>query len=257
MSDNTDSIFLGKKVFFLHPSVVVQNRVISELAQEEFEVYSVKDEVKLRGLLIKFPNSIVFACVNEVMKGDLWEKWIREVQEDASIYCVSIGVISLGENADDRKKYTEKLKVKCGYNVIKADIAQFNKQLATVLNDAEAKGRRKYIRLSSETDVNTTVNIPMGGGFVNGNIKDISVVGFSCTFTEDPEITKNKLFHDIQLRLHSQLLNVEAVVFGFRVDGEEKTYVMLFTKRVDSDERSKIRKFINTTLQARIDNDLK
>ena len=257
MSDSIDSPSLGRKVFFLHPSAVVQNRVISELVQEEFEVYAVKDEVKLKILLQKYPDSIVFASINEGIKEDAWEKWIREVMTDSATSDVSIGVISLTENADEKRKYTEQMKVKCGYIVIKSDITHFIKIISTILNSAEAKGRRKFIRLPTEGEANTTVNIPIGGNFVNGHIKDISVVGFSCYFDEDPELTKNKLFPDIQLRLHSQLLNVEGIAYGSRLEGEIKTYVMLFTKRVDSDERSKIRKFIHSTLQARMDNEFK
>ena len=256
MSENTDSLF-GRKVFFLHPSAVIQNRVIAELAQEEFEVYSAKDEIKLKSLLVKYPNSIVFACINEGLKGDLWEKWIRETMSDQATSNVLIGVISLSDNPDDRQKYTEQLKVQCGYIVIKSNIAHFNKQIAVILNHAEAKGRRKFIRLLTEGEANTTVNIPMGGNFLNGHIKDISVIGFSCIFTDDTELTKNKLFTDLQLRLHSQLVKVEAIAYGFRVEEEQKVYVMLFTQKVDSDERSKIRKFIHATLQARMDAELK
>ena len=239
----------------MHPSAVLQNRVIEELAQEEFEVYAAKDEAKLKAVLWKYPDAIVFACINEGMKEDAWEKWIREVMTDTA--SVSIGVISNIDNADERKKYTEDLKLPCGYIVIKSDIPHFIKQMALILNHVGAKGSRKFIRLPTEREPNTTVNIPMGGQFVNGFIRDISVVGFSCFFEEDPELTKNKLFPDIQLRLHSQLLNVDGIAYGSRIDGDDKTYVMLFTQKVDSDERSKIRKFIHTTLQTRMDNELR
>ncbi|MCL2007277.1 MAG: PilZ domain-containing protein [Treponema sp.] len=254
MSENVN---LGKKVFFLHPSAVIQNRVIAELAQEEFEVYSIKDEVKLKDQLVKYPDSLVFACINEGLKSDGWEKWIRETMADQATANVGIGVITLSDNEADRQKYTEQLKVKCGYIVIKSNIAQFNRQMAIILNHCEAKGRRKFIRLSTEGDTNTTVNIPMSGTFLNGHIRDISVVGFSCNFTEDPELAKNKLFPAVQLRLHSQLLNVEAIAYGSRAEDDKKTYVMLFSQKVDSDERSKIRKFIHATLQARMDHELR
>ena len=257
MSENTDSISLGRKIFFLHPSVVVQNRVIPELAQEEFEVYLVKDEVKLKQVLKKYPDSIVFACISEGMKEDAWEKWILEIMEDSATSDVSIGIVALAENASDREKYTEQIKVKCGYNVIKSDIVHFIQHLTTILNSAEAKGRRNYIRLPTEGDANTIVNIPIQGNFVNGRVKDISVVGFSCSFDEDTELTKNKLFTDVQIRLHSYLVNVEAIAFGFRMDEMEKTYVMLFTKRIDSNSRSKIRTFIHSALQVKMDEELK
>ena len=257
MSENIDSTYHGKKIFFLHPSVVVQNHVISELVQEEFEVYSTKNELKLKQVLRKYPDSIVFASINERMKDDTWESWIRGIMGDDVTSDVSIGIIASTENEDDRQKYAELFKVRCGYTVIKSDIAHFNKQLVALLNSVDAKGRRKFIRLLTEGETNTTVNIPIDGNFVNGYIKDISVIGFSCSFPDDPDLTKNKLFTDIQIRLHSQLLNVEGIAYGSRMDKHEKIYVMLFTQRVKSDTRSKIRKFINSVLQARMDFDLK
>ena len=257
MSENVDSSSYGKKIFFLHPSAVVQNHVISELAQEEFEVYLVKDAEKLKQVLRKYPDSIVFACISEGMKEDAWEKWIREIMGDSATSNVSIGVVALAENASDREKYTEQIRVRCGYIVIKGDIVHFIKQLGVILNSADAKGRRKYIRLPTERDTHTTVNFPIHGGFVNGRVKDISVVGFSCSFDEDPELQKNALFNDIQIRLHSHLINAEAIAFGSRTDELEKTYVMLFTKRVDSNSRSKIRSFIHSVLQNIMDNELK
>jgi hypothetical protein len=131
------------------------------------------------------------------------------------------------------------------------------KQLITILNTVNAKGRRKYIRVIMEKETNITVNLPLNGTFVNGTIKDISVVGFSCSFADDPGLAKNRRFGDIQLRLQTQLLKAEGIVFGSRMDGEDKVYVILFTQRIDPDVRSRIRKYIQTTLQTRMDIELK
>ena len=60
MGDDNNTELLGKKIFFLHPSAFVQNEVISELVQLEYEVYVVKDEIALLRALRKYPHSIVF-----------------------------------------------------------------------------------------------------------------------------------------------------------------------------------------------------
>ena len=248
---------LGRKIFFLHPPAFIQNQVVAELAQEEFEVYVVKDENKLRNVLKKYPDSIVFASINEGMKEGAWAEWIKGIQAAPETAGVEIGVLSLTNDETLKKKYLEALKVRCGYTVIKFDLSSVVKQLITILNAVNAKGRRKYIRVIMEKETNTTVNIPINGTFVNGVIKDISVVGFSCTFAQDPELTKNRLFGDIQLRLQTQLLKAEGIAFGSRMDGNEKIYVILFTQRIDPDVRARIRKYIQSTLQARMDNEIK
>jgi hypothetical protein len=257
MAENENLGSLGRKVFFLHPSAFVQNHIVAELAQEEFEVYVVKNETRLRQVLKMFPDSIVFASINEGMKENAWEDWIKGIRVTSETAGVDIGIIASANDDNLRQKYLEHLKVRGGYTIIKSDPVVANKQLITLLNNMNAKGRRKYIRLLLDRETNTTVNLPMNGTFVNGVIKDISVVGFSCTFADDPALAKNSLLADIQIRLQSQLLKAEGLAFGSRTDGSEKIYVVLFTQKVDSDVRSRIRKYIQSTLQIRMDNDLK
>jgi hypothetical protein len=126
-------------------------------------------------------------------------------------------------------------------------------QIFEVLNVYNAKGRRKYLRASTERDSNASLNLPHNGAFLNGAIKDISVVGFACKLDDDPGLKKNELVKDIQIRLQSMLLKVEAVVFGSRNDADGKNYVLLFTQRIDPDIRVKIRKYIQNNLQVKMD----
>jgi hypothetical protein len=103
----------------------------------------------------------------------------------------------------------------------------------------------------------TTINLPLNGTYVNGTIKDISVVGLSCAFDEDPGLAKNTLFQNIQIKLQSALLKVEGIIFGSRTDGLARIYVILFTKRTDPEVKVKIRKYIQQNLQAKMDGELK
>jgi hypothetical protein len=87
-------------------------------------------------------------------------------------------------------------------------------------------------------------------------VRDISVIGFSCTFPQDPEFSKNVLFEDIQIKLQGQLLKTEGIVFGSRIDKTEKIYVLLFTQRIDPEIRVKIRKYIQHNLQVKMDKEM-
>jgi hypothetical protein len=252
MAENID--FLGKKIFFLYPSAVVQNRIIEEFTQQEFEVYMVKDHIKMKGFLRKNPDSIVFVNINDGLNEKDWEVWIRGILEDNQTARVGIGVISSEENEELKQKYLNNLKITCGFTVFRSDLNLVMKQLFSILIAADAKGRRKYIRaIISENETNTVVNFSLNGTFVKGMIKDISVVGFSCVFADDPELTKNSLFPDIQIKLQSSILKAEGIVFGSRMDEKTKIYVVLFTQRMDPEARVKIRKYIQSNLQAKLD----
>ena len=255
--EENEKLTLGKKIFFLHPSALVQNQIISELAQEEFEVYVIKDDIKIRQALKTYPDSIFFASINETMKESAWLELIQAIQKHPETSSVSIGIIASSNAENAQRKYTELLKLRCGYTVIKSDITVATKQLIAILNEVDAKGRRKYIRLEIDKTTNATINLPMNGTFITGSIKDISEVGFSCAFADDPGLKKNSLFDDMQLRLQSQLFKAEGVVFGSRMSGSEKVYVVLFSQRIDPSVRTKIRKYIQTNLQHRMDEELK
>jgi hypothetical protein len=191
------------------------------------------------------------------LKENAWEEWIRGVMADTGTSSVDIGILAAGDNENLRRKYIQELKVRCGFTVVKSDLNNVIKRLVDILHSVDAKGRRKYIRAIMEGGTNTTVNLPVNGTFINGVVKDVSTVGFSCSFEEDPKLAKNSLYGDIQLRLQSQLLKAEGIIFGSRTVENEKIYVVLFTQRISPDVKTRIRKFIQSHLQSRMDDELK
>jgi hypothetical protein len=210
-----------------------------------------KDAAATKRVLHKYPNSIVFADINERMPEPEWEKWIRAVQ--AELPDVMIGILSAAQNDEIIEKYVDLIKIRCGYVVLRTEISKSISHLLEILKNVDAKGRRKYIRANTENEVNTTVNLPSGADFITGNIKDISVVGFSCSFPSDPQFVKNSLVKDIQIKLQTMLIKAEAIVFGSREDEHIKTYVMLFTKKTSPEVHAKIRKYIQQNLQGKMD----
>ena len=256
MADNTNAI-IGKKTFFVHPSVFVQNEIISELIQQEYEVYIIKDEEKLKKVLAKYPDSIVFASIDETLSAAKWEAWIRSVMGNEATLNIKMGILSNTNNEESRRLYLQTLKVPCGFIPIKLEKTKVIKTLSDILGGLDARGRRKYLRADTSGETMTTINVPHNNDFVTGEIRDISVVGLSCAFSQDPELGKNSLLSDIQLKLQSSLIKVEGIVFGSRADEVEKIYVILFTPKVDSPARSKIRTYIQKNLQLKMDDELK
>ena len=247
---------VGKKIFFLFPTVVVQNKVISELIQQEYEVYVAKNKDTIRRVLRNYKNSIVFVDINEQLKEAEWEGWITAVKGAPDTKTTSIGVVTANDDEKTKRKYLLALKV-CSYTVLKFDLDKAIIHIIEILQSMEAKGRRKFIRATTTKDSNVTLNMPVNGAFKNGQIKDISVVGISCTIDDSPDIAKNTLIKDIQVKLQTSIIKVEAIVFGTRMEGYEKVYVLLFTQRVDPDVRTKIRTYIQHNLQSKMDNELK
>jgi hypothetical protein len=249
MSDSNTEM-TGKKVFFLHPSTFVQNTIIEPLIQQEFEIYMIKDEAKILKILKKYSDSIVFACIDEVLSPKQWEAWIMQLKGTPSANEMRLGVLSNSNNDDVRQLYVDTFKVSCGFIPLKPDKDKAIKALIEVLNSAEAKGRRKYVRANTHHEAMTTINLPMGDSFVTGEIWDISAVGLSCTFSKELNLNKNAVFHDIQLKLQSALLKVEGILYGSRTEESETIYVFLFAPKTDATTKAKIRTFIQKRIQA-------
>jgi len=258
MSDDenqgTNTDIVGKKIFFLYPSNAMMVQIIPELIQQEYEVYIVKDHARLPRVLKRYKETVVFINIDEGQPEAEWEKWMETVSNATP--GTLFGIFSSNSSDDLKDKYVNKLKVSCGYMALKHDMSKAGESVQEILKVLNIKGRRKYLRASPDRDTIATINIPYGNDYVNGTLRDISTVGFSCILTNNPEIPKNMLQKDIQLKLQSMLLKVEGVVFGSRTEGPDKIYVFLFTQKVDSDVRSRIRKYIQQTLQGRMDNEM-
>jgi hypothetical protein len=245
----------GRKIFFMFPTVSVQNQIIEELVQQEFEVYVTKDHSKLSRTVRKYTNSIVFVNIDEGMPEMEWEKWIRGMM--TALPNVDFGVFSSKNEDEIKQKYVSDMRVRCGFLHLSLDMSKSIPKVLEILKIMNAKGQRKYIRAAMDKDNTATLNISFNSGFINGTIKDISVVGISCAFEQDPDLKKNALFKDIQVRLQTMLLKVEAIVFGSRMNGDEKIYVFLFTQRINPEVRTRIRKYIQVTLQNKMDKEFK
>jgi hypothetical protein len=257
MADDNNTSILGKKIFFIHPSVYVQNEIIAELVQQEHEVYVAKDESKLQKVLRNYPDSIVFASIDETLAAKKWEAWIRSLMMDSAAKTVKVGVLSNTNDNDSRRLYLNTLKVPCGFVPVKAETSRVVQTILEILKAVDAKGRRKYIRADTKSETMTTVNLSHNGNFITGVIQDISVVGLSCVFAEDPGLEKNSLFPDIQIKLQSTLLKAGGIVFGSRIEGETKIYVIVFSPKIDPSVKVKIRSYIQKNLQAKMDVELK
>jgi len=251
-TQDSDPGFVCKKIFFLYPNASLQNQIVNVLNQNEFEVYIAKDHTRLAGVLRKYKESLVFINIDDKMQAAEWERWISSSL--AAEPTTKIGVFTSNTDEEFRGNFIKNNDLKCGFLNIKHDMSKTAEVILEMMNKLNVKGRRKYLRMSPDRDTIATVNMPFGGNFIKGTVSDISIVGFSCVFEQDPNIKKGTLMKDIQIKLQSMLLNAEAVVFGSREHDNERIYVLLFTQRIDAETRSgKIRAHIQRNLQLKMD----
>ncbi|MDR0400833.1 MAG: pilus assembly protein PilZ [Treponema sp.] len=244
---------VGRKIFFLNPLPPVQNGVLNDLIQREYEVYTAKDRLALGRALRQMPGSMIFIDIDQAAPESEWESWIRELLGDGKLEDIRIGILTNNKNEELRNKYANVLKLPGGYTTIHQNLNVTIAQIINILNANNAKGRRKYLRLVADRTGDMVVNFPVDGRFLMGSVCDISTIGFSCSFSEDPDFPKNSAFSNVQIKLRHTILNVELVILGSRIEENNRTYVGLFTDRISPDSQVKIRKYIQANLQARLD----
>lgn len=246
---------LGRKVFFVYPPSVVKEELITRLIDNEYETYMLKDIKRAEVVLEKYPNSICFVNIDTGMAEPEWEHWIRKILKDPKCSGVGIGIVSYNNNELLQKKYLMEIGIQCGYIKLKLGRDESIKILLATLNANEAKGRRKYVRADCSTDTLTSFNFTHGRLTVTGKILDISVIGFSCILNPDPIIPKNTLLEDVQLKLRSNLLRTNLIVFGMRPMGDRTLYIILFPLTLENHQKNKIRTYIQNALQIFIEQD--
>ncbi len=243
----------GKKVFFLYPPSVIKDTLIARLIEQEFEVYTITDHIMADRLIHLWPDSIIYINIDAGLEEPEWKTWIKKTMDDPVTAGVGIGIVSYNSDENLQRKYLMDIGIQCGFIKLKLGIDESTKILLATLKATEAKGRRKYVRASCASDTLSSVNLITNNTRIVGNLSDISVVGFSCSFTPDPKLTKNTIIKGIQLKLRGSLLMVEAMVFGTRTDEETSTYVLLFAPPLDQNARLKVRAYIQTALQTDIE----
>ena len=242
---------MSKKVFFLYPHSVIQQKLIQELIENEYSVYAVTDHMKLRKIIGDYNEPILFINIDEELSADEWNDYIAELME-ADDNTAMIGVLTYNEDKKLAEKYLMELSIPCGYITLKLGYEQSRDILLKMLVANEARGRRKYIRVNCMSHSNTGFNVRIRGEIAEGRIRDISSVGMAFMFKDDPGLNTHSVVSDIQLKLKGKIARVSGPIMGSRIEDESKVYVLLFDKNTGADMRGRIHSYIYEMLQEEI-----
>lgn len=248
----------GKKIFFLYPHSVIASDVLHDLIRNEYEVYILKDHQKVKSLLKKYNDSILYINIDENLSEQEWIEFVNSIVNDENLKNIQIGVLTYNENEKLAEKYLIDLSITGGFIRLTLGKAKSKSIILKTLDVNESKGKRKYIRATSNGKLNSTFNVEIASEMVNGKINDISSAGMSCIFDNPINLNKNTLLRNIQLKLNGKLLLLDAIIFGSReISDDVKIMVMLFTNNITEGSKSKIHEYIGKVLQSNIETEIK
>ncbi len=241
--------FLGKKVVFVYPPDIVKDALMKFLSDREYEVYTLMDHTKIPQIFKAYPDTIFFLNIDTVLPEWEWQGFIRH--KNKSCPGIQFGVHSF--RVSDREQleyYLFDLEIKCGFIQLKQGIKSASDMILKVMLANEVKGRRKYLRYQCMEEDNAFLNFKYKDRLIKGRITDVSSVGVSCKLESPPNLSKNELISNIQMRLKGFIVHLDVILMGSRnIEGEQTTYVFLYRGEQLSKEKSRIRTFIYAALQ--------
>jgi hypothetical protein len=249
---------MGRKIFFLYPHSVIQEELVVQIVQNEFEIYLVYDHMRLKKLLERYEDSIVFINIDENMKEQQWIAYVRALVNSEELSNLQIGILTYNENKDLAQTYLIDIGISAGYIQLKLGLKESLRIILQTLMANEAKGKRRFVRAKCPEAVSTEFNADILGNTRQGSIVDISSAGMACVFDNAVDLSARTKLEKIQLKLRSRIVIVTGIIAGNRNDEEGHTlYVVLFTAYVSTDAKKRISDFIYRTLQNEIERELK
>jgi len=243
----------GKKIFFLFPHSVIREDMLDVLIMAGYETYTLVDEKKARKLLVKFPDSIMFINIDEHLKENEWEAYIKGLQEDPQTKSSRLGIMSYNQDRALMQKYLMDMAVPCGYIQLKLGIQASIKIMLDALRANEAKGRRQFIRATCADDPSATMNYKAAGGTIYyGKLLDVSSAGFAARLEKFGDFPPNSKLREVQLNLRGKLVLTDVILMGTR-KGSKNEWIFLFDPHMQNSHKLEIHRFIKLSLQKYID----
>lgn len=257
--ENRENPLFGRKVFFVNPPLIVENLIIAELREDEYEVYLIDDYHYTKAVLENNKDAMVFVYVDDDLTYDQWFNYIKSYEVDEKLNSIFIGVLSSKMGITDRQRFMMDLKLPGGFIMLNENIYMTQKKIKDILDLNGAKGRRKYIRLDCKNLSSVNGYFAAKDRLYTFSIDNISSVGFACVYPA--EITglfqKNSVLPSVSLTLGRKTIIASSVVFDTRIVNNKGFSVLLFNKDVSKETRVAIRNFIFDTLDENFNNIVK
>ncbi|MBN1523355.1 MAG: PilZ domain-containing protein [Spirochaetales bacterium] len=249
----------GRKVYFLYPNQMVKD-LIKEIIRYEYEIYIIDNHLALKKLLRLNKNAIVFINIEERLKEEEWELYIKDILSNPDTKETGIGILTyFDRNQALTEKYLLEMGITCGYIRLKTSIEKCRDIILRTLDANEARGRRRFVRGMCNSRIDT-FNLYHGGSRYNGKILDISIAGFACYFEDvPPKVEVGLLLKDIQLILRGIRCKVDGHVI--RIDHRQNdydVYIIIFDQgTIIPAVRNKIHDFIFLCFQSMLEQEIK
>ncbi len=255
---STESVDLGKKIFFLNPPYDFKKLIIPMLSDLEYEIYILSDYKYAKEALRNNPDSICFVCIDGEISIEHWYNFVVSFNNDPSLSSIFLGVMSAYAGASDRNHFLLNASIPAGFISLAAKKDELVNKLVGILKINNAKGVRKYVRADCATDELISVHCEVNDAIFPLHIDNISSAGLLCSAS--PKIaasfSPNMLLKEFFLILRKQKIKCHTVVLKTFISNEKLFIVLLFTKGLSYNSKAIIQSYIRYFLQTTLDQTL-
>ena len=244
---------LGRKVFFINPSIQIERSIVQELRNLEYETYVIRDYKCAKSVLRENSDAICFIYIDFGLTYTQWYKFIRTFDFDELLEDIFIGIFSDRIPGFKKDFFLMNTTLPGGFTMTNIPPNTLFSKVQKILDVNEVKGQRKYIRLSLHKNKQITCHIFIAGRLFPLELLDISSVGFAVKMTSAlaTVFAPNKILNNISLTINNKPYAITASVLMSKVAGDTMNSVLVI--KGASEEITKIiRKFIFSVLDEQL-----
>lgn len=252
--ENRENPIFGRKVFFLNPTLSIQNVFVRKLQDLEYEVYTIEHYYDAKPVLSEYEDSICFINIDDQLTYKQWFNFIKSFEKDSSLETVFLGVISEKIRPHEKEEFLLKTKLAGGFISTHKGLEVAYETILKILDLNGAKGRRKYVRLDCSTLDNVEFSCALNNRLYFPKLEDISYVGFSCRIENNLAVFFQKGIKctSVNIKMGIRRIFCSADIFALKPETNSSIVVFLFDENTSVAERDKVRKFVAQTLQEKM-----
>ena len=115
MPDDKYKSISGRKVFFINPTISIENFVIDRLQTMEYEVYVLKDYRTAKSLFAEIQEGICFVCPDAGLSKTGWHNFIKYFENNIVFKNFDFGIFSESIAENRKAEITRDLKLTAGF----------------------------------------------------------------------------------------------------------------------------------------------
>ena len=237
IDEATKNIVEGRKTFFIVPdTALLPESYLEDFLARGYETYIIGDDrycplsVKIEIIIRTFTDSILFFYIDADVADIEWHTYIRDLQNRYGNN-VLIGVLYAKRTNEEQKKRLEKyylfdVGIQCGCISLEYQRTKNFALIDKVMFANQAAGRRKNVR--AICDANSKVNFMTDRGLAKGNVLDVSLSHFSCSFDFPLSVKLYEKVKNIMINVNGFHFSTDAILLMERPINGTMLYVFVF-----------------------------